>query len=195
MPLNERVRCPWATKPATIVYHDTEWGVPVHDDRTLFEYLTLEGAQAGLSWDTILAKRENYRRAFAEFDVATVAAFDERDVARLVADPGIVRHRGKIESTIANARALVEVARARGSFDAFVWSYVEGKPLVNRPATTADVPAKTPLAERISKDLRSRGFSFVGPTILYAFMQATGIVDDHLASCFRATARPRRSAR
>jgi len=180
------VRCPWARSPAAIAYHDDEWGVPTHGDDALFELLVLEGAQAGLSWETILAKRARYREVFASFDVAKVAAFGPRDVARLVADAGIVRHRGKIESAIGNARAVIATAREAGSFDGFVWAYVDGVPQRNRPRTLGDVPATTPLAQRLSKDLRARGFSFVGPTIVYAFMQAAGLVDDHVAGCFRS---------
>jgi len=184
---SELVRCAWARTPASVEYHDNEWGVAVHDDRTLFEFLTLEGAQAGLSWETILAKRARYREVFANFDVARVAKFGERDVERLLADPGIVRNRLKIRSTIANAAALLALREAEGtSFADFLWSYVDGKPLVNRPHSLDDVPAKTPLAEKLSRDLRARGFNFVGPTIVYAFMQAVGLVDDHLVSCFRA---------
>jgi DNA-3-methyladenine glycosylase I len=188
VPVADLVRCAWAVKPAAIAYHDNEWGVPVHGDNALFELLVLEGAQAGLSWDTILAKRTRYREVFAGFEAASVATFGPRDVTRLLADPGIVRHRGKIESAIGNARAVLALARERGSFDAFVWSYVEGKPLRNRPRSRDDIPATTPLAERFSKDLRARGFSFVGPTIVYAFMQAAGLVDDHVACCFRSLA-------
>jgi DNA-3-methyladenine glycosylase I len=188
MPVDGPPRCAWATKPATIAYHDREWGVPTHDDRTLFEFLILEGAQAGLSWETILGKREHYRKVFAHFDPAKVARYGERDVARLVTDAGIVRHRGKIESAIANARAVKAIAREHGSFDAYVWSYVDGTPIANAPRTQADVPATSPLAERFSRDLRARGCSFVGPTIVYAFMQATGLIDDHLVTCFRSAA-------
>jgi DNA-3-methyladenine glycosylase I len=192
VPVAEVRRCAWATKPATIAYHDREWGVATHDDRALFEYLVLEGAQAGLSWETILAKRERYREVFANFDRAVVARFGERDVARLVNDAGIVRHRGKIESAIANAGAAGEVARDYGSFDAYVWSFVDGVPHVNSPRVQSDVPATTPLADRFSRDLRARGFSFVGPTIVYAFMQAAGLVDDHLTTCFRSVSRRRK---
>jgi DNA-3-methyladenine glycosylase I len=189
----DRNRCDWARTPASIAYHDTEWGVPVHDDRTLFEFVTLEGAQAGLSWETILAKRVRYRAVFARFDVARVATFGERDVARLLADPGIVRNRLKIRSTIANARALLALRATEGTtFADFLWSYVDGEPLVNRPASLADVPATTPLAQRLSRDLRARGFAFVGPTIVYAFMQAVGLVDDHVVSCFRCKPSARR---
>jgi DNA-3-methyladenine glycosylase I len=176
-------RCPWARTAASIAYHDREWGVPSHDDRKLFELLVLEGAQAGLSWETILSKRENYRRAFAGFAIARVAAFGEADRLRLLADAGIVRNRAKIASAIGNAGAVLAVRETFGSFDAYLWGFTDGAPLVNAPRTLADVPATTPLATKISKDMRARGFSFVGPTIVYAFMQATGMVDDHLASC------------
>lgn len=179
-------RCLWARTPASIAYHDREWGTPVHDDCILFEFLVLEGAQAGLSWETILSKRDAYRTAFAGFDPAQVAAFDDSDRGRLIADAGIVRNRAKIEAAIGNARALLEAAREFGTFDAFLWRYVEGVPLRNRPRSTADVPATTPLAEKLSRDLRARGFRFIGPTIVYSFMQAVGLVDDHIATCFRA---------
>jgi DNA-3-methyladenine glycosylase I len=182
----EITRCPWARTPAAILYHDAEWGVPVRDDRELFEFLTLEGAQAGLSWETILAKRARYREAFARFDIPRVAKFTERDVDRLLADPGIIRNRAKIRATIGNAKALLVLRDAEGStFADFLWSYVDGKPIVNRPQTPDDVPAKTPLAETLSRDLRARGFKFVGPTIVYAFMQAVGMVDDHVVDCYK----------
>ena len=181
-------RCPWCTAdPAYIAYHDEEWGVPSHDDRHLFEMLTLEGAQAGLSWLTILRKREGYRRAFAGFDAARVARFTQRDVDRLVADASIVRHRGKIESTINNARRTLEVQRELGSLDALVWSFVGGEPIRAKRRTLADVPATTPESDAMSRALKKRGFRFVGPTTCYAFMQACGLVDDHLATCFRAS--------
>jgi DNA-3-methyladenine glycosylase I len=166
-----------------IAYHDNEWGVPQHDDARLFELLVLEGAQAGLSWETILNKREGYRRAFERFDIERVAAFGDADVARLLADAAIVRHRGKIAAAIANARAILTIVAEGGSFDAYVWERVGGAPLVNAPALPADLPATTPLATAFSRDLRRRGFSFVGPTIVYSFMQAAGLVDDHLATC------------
>jgi len=178
-------RCPWARTPLSIPYHDEEWGVPVHDDRTLFEFLVLEGAQAGLSWETILAKRDRYRVAFKNFEIARVAKFGEREVERLMGDAGIVRNRAKILSAIDNARAVRAIREEHGSFDAFLWRYVEGKPLVNAPRTMEGVPASTPLAERLSRDLRARGFRFVGPTIAYAFMQAVGLVNDHVVGCFR----------
>jgi DNA-3-methyladenine glycosylase I len=181
-------RCAWARTPASIAYHDREWGTPSHDDRVLFEFLILEGAQAGLSWETILAKRDNYRAAFADFDVERVAAFDARDVARLLSDAGIVRNRLKVGAAIENARAILSLRAETGAtLAAYFWAFVNGEPIVNRPASPADVPASTPLSAAISKDLRRRGFRFVGPTIVYAFMQAVGIVDDHLTTCFRAT--------
>ncbi len=184
-------RCAWAgTDPAMIAYHDDEWGVPVRDDRVLFEFLILEGAQAGLSWSTILRKREGYRRAYRAFDPAKVARFGERDVARLLADESIVRNAGKIAWSVRNAQAFLDVQREHGSFEAFLWSYVDGVPVVNRPRASADVPAKTELSDRLSRDLRKRGFGFVGSTICYAFLQAVGVVDDHLASCFRAAPAP-----
>jgi DNA-3-methyladenine glycosylase I len=183
LPVTDVVRCAWARTPASIAYHDREWGVPVRDDRTLFEFLVLEGAQAGLSWETILAKRARYREVFAHFDPERVAAFGELDVARLLADPGIVRNRAKILAAIANARAVLAIARDAGSFADFVWRYVGGIPIVNAPASPGDVPAATSLSTSISRDLRARGMRFVGPMIVYAFMQAAGLVDDHLASC------------
>jgi DNA-3-methyladenine glycosylase I len=172
-----------------IAYHDREWGVPVHDDRRFFEFLVLEGAQAGLSWSTILRKREAYRKAFARFDPKKVARFGKRDVTRLLADEGIVRNRLKIESTIDNAKAFLTVQRGHGSFDAYVWPFVGGRPIVRRPRSLGDVPAVSPEADALSRDLKRRGFRFVGPTIVYAFLQATGLVNDHLESCFRARAR------
>lgn len=179
-------RCAWVgDNPLYVAYHDLEWGVPVHDDRLLFEFLVLEGAQAGLSWLTILRKREGYRKAFVGFDPERVAAFDARDVARLLADPGIVRNRLKIESAIANAKAFLAVRAEFGSFDSYVWRFVDGRPVQNRRQTLDEIPAKTPQAELLSKDLKRRGFRFVGPTICYAHMQATGMVNDHTADCFR----------
>jgi DNA-3-methyladenine glycosylase I len=166
-------------------YHDEEWGVPVHDDTRLFEFLTLEGAQAGLSWDTILRRREGYRSAFDGFDIARIAAYGPNDAARLLAVPGIIRNRAKVAATIGNAQAALEVQREFGSLDAYVWGFVEGKSIVNSPASMADVPAKTPTSETMSKALLKRGFRFVGPTIMYAFMQATGLVNDHTQACFR----------
>lgn len=181
----EPARCPWPKTPLDIAYHDNEWGVPLHDDRALFELLTLEGAQAGLSWSTILAKRENYRRAFDGFDVAKVARYDARKQAALLADAGIVRNRLKIAATIANAKAFLAVQREFGSFDRYVWSFVGGKPIVNRRRTRQSVPARTVESDALSKDLLARGFKFVGSTICYAFMQASGMVNDHFVTCHR----------
>lgn len=181
-----RVRCPWAgSDPLYVRYHDEEWGVPVHDDVHLFEMLTLEGAQAGLSWLTILRKREGYRRAFLGFDPARVARMTLARREKLLLDEGIVRNRAKIESTITNAKAFLAVQREHGSFDAYLWSFVDGRPVRSRFKTIAAVPAQTDLSVRISKDLAKRGFRFVGPTIIYAFLQAVGVVNDHLVSCFR----------
>jgi len=179
-------RCPWARREPEISYHDTEWGVPQHDDRALFELLTLEGAQAGLSWETILRKRDGYRAAFAGFDPAAVAAFDASRLAALALDPGIVRHRGKIASAVSNAAAFLAVQREFGSFDAYLWAFAGGKPIVSRRPHAEELPARTELSDRLSADLRKRGFAFVGSTIVYAFLQATGVVDDHRATCFRA---------
>jgi DNA-3-methyladenine glycosylase I len=180
-------RCGWAPLEDTayLAYHDEEWGVPVHDDRRLFEMLTLEGAQAGLSWATILHKREGYRRAFAGFDAAKVARFDAKKVERLLQDPSIVRNRLKVESTISNARATLSVQKELGSLDTYLWGLAGGAPIVNRWRTLADIPAETPISRALSKDLKRRGFRFVGPTVCYAFMQATGMVQDHELSCFR----------
>jgi DNA-3-methyladenine glycosylase I len=179
-------RCTWAgSDPLYLRYHDEEWGVPVHDDRKLFEFLVLEGAQAGLSWITILRKRESYRKAFDRFDPAKVARYGARQVKRLLADPGIVRNRMKIESAIANAKAFLDVQKEFGSFDAYVWRFVGGKSKRNRWKVVKDIPARTPESDALSKDLRERGFRFVGSTIVYAHMQATGMVNDHLTSCFR----------
>jgi DNA-3-methyladenine glycosylase I len=168
-----------------MAYHDHEWGVPLHDERRLFEMLTLEGAQAGLSWLTILRKREGYRRAFAGFDPQVVARFGEDDLARLLADPGIVRNRLKIASTVTNARAVLEVQARYGSLDAFLWQFVDGEPIRNRWRSLAEIPASTPVSDRMSKELKRHGFRFVGSTICYAHMQATGMVNDHLVGCFR----------
>jgi DNA-3-methyladenine glycosylase I len=178
-------RCPWPVTDLDIAYHDTEWGVPVHDDRVLFEFLILEGAQAGLSWSTILRKRENYRRAFAGFDPARVARFTPARVARLLRDPGIVRNRLKVESAVTNARAFLAVQREFGSFDAWLWRFVNGRPLRNRWTSHRQTPARTALSDALSRDLKQRGFRFVGSTICYAYMQAVGMVNDHLTSCFR----------
>jgi DNA-3-methyladenine glycosylase I len=179
------IRCRWATTPLSIAYHDAEWGVPCHDDRVLFEFITLEGAQAGLSWETILRKRDAYRKAFADFDPAKVARFTPARVARLLEDPGIVRNRLKIESTVQNAKAFLAVQCEFGSFDVYVWRFVDGTPRVNHWRSFSDVPARTPESDALSKDLKRRGFSFVGTTICYAFMQAVGLVNDHAANCFR----------
>lgn len=182
----ERKRCDWCgEEPLYQAYHDQEWGVPVTDDNTLFGYLLLEGAQAGLNWLTILKKREGYRKAFAQFDPAKVARFTPARVERLLADPGIVRNRLKVESAVKNARAFLAVQEAFGSFSAYQWGFVDGSPIVNRFETIRDVPARTPISDAWSKDLKQRGFSFVGSTILYAHMQATGMVNDHLVTCFR----------
>ena len=182
------LRCPWCgTDPLYVAYHDDEWGVPIHDDRALFELLILEGAQAGLSWITVLRKREAYREAFHGFDIARVAAYDEHDVARLLANPGIVRNRLKVRGAIRTARAVLDLQVAHGSLDAFLWSFVGGTPRINRPKAMSDVPAVTPEATAMSKALVKAGATFVGPTICYAFMQAAGLVDDHLATCWVAT--------
>ena len=181
-------RCQWAKNDLAIAYHDAEWGVPVHEDRVFFEFLTLEGAQAGLSWDTILRKRENYRKAFADFDPERVARFTAARVERVLADPGIVRNRLKVESAVRNAKAFLRVRDEFGSFDTYVWRFVDGVPLRNRWKTSADIPASTPLSDTLSKDLCKRGFGFVGTTICYSFMQAVGMIDDHVLSCFKRRA-------
>jgi DNA-3-methyladenine glycosylase I len=168
-----------------LAYHDEEWGVPSHDDRHLFELLTLEGAQAGLSWSTILRKREGYRKAFAGFDPTKVARFGPKDVERLLGDPGIVRNRLKVESTLENARRVLEVQDELGSFDAYLWGFVDGEPIVGGWRSLSELPAETPLSKALSKDLKKRGFRFVGPTSVYAFMQSVGMVDDHTVDCFR----------
>jgi len=178
-------RCSWATNEWNIPYHDEEWGVPVHDDRFLFELLILEGAQAGLSWDTILRKRARYREVFGNFDPQRVAHYDAAKVRALLADPGIVRNRLKIAATIENARAFLKIQQEFGSFDSYVWRFVGGKPKPNRWTAHKKVPARTPESDVLSRDLQKRGFRFVGSTICYAFMQATGMVNDHLVSCFR----------
>jgi DNA-3-methyladenine glycosylase I len=183
-------RCDWVPEdnPLYVAYHDEEWGVPTHDDRALFELLTLEGAQAGLAWITILRKREGYRAAFAGFDPAAVARFTRRDVERLMADAGIVRNRLKIESAVNNAARVLEVQEELGSLDAYLWSFVAGTPIVGTWRTTAEIPAETAESRALSKDLKRRGFRFVGPTVCYAFMQAVGLVDDHIVDCFRRDA-------
>ncbi len=178
-------RCGWAGSELMTRYHDQEWGVPVHDDHALFEFLCLEGAQAGLSWETVLKKRANYRAAFAGFDPAVVASFNQRKLDQLLKDPGLIRNRLKIESAVGNAKALLKVREEFGSFDAYLWRFVDGKPVVNARRTMTEIPAQTPLSDVLSKDLRKRGFNFVGSTICYAFMQAVGMVNDHLVSCFR----------
>jgi DNA-3-methyladenine glycosylase I len=180
-----RRRCQWAREPLDVAYHDREWGVPVLDDRVLFEFLLLEGAQAGLSWSTILRKRPGYRRAFAGFDPRRVARFGAAEVSRLLANEGIVRHRGKIEAAVANARAFLAVQAEHGSFAAYLWRFVEGRPLQNRWRSFKRVPAVTEISRALSADLQRRGFRFVGPTICYAFMQAVGLVNDHTLDCFR----------
>ena len=177
-------RCSWPSSALDIAYHDQEWGVPVHDDRVLFEFLILEGAQAGLSWSTILNKRENYRRAFARFDPSKVARFTAQQQRKLMKDEGIVRNRLKIDSTVTNARAFLAVQKEFGSFDRYIWQFVGGKPIQNA-RKGKDVPASSAESDAMSKDLKKRGFRFVGSTICYAFMQATGMVNDHLTSCFR----------
>ena len=178
-------RCTWARNPLAIAYHDREWGVPVRDDRVLFEFLILEGAQAGLSWDTILAKRENYRKAFAGFDPLKVSRCTEAKKNSLMKDAGIVRNRLKIGSAVVNARCFLALQKEQGSFSAYLWKYVHGKPIRNRHRDGSTVPARTEISDVLSKDLKARGFKFVGSTIMYAFMQATGMVDDHLQGCFR----------
>jgi len=179
-------RCSWARNPPAIAYHDREWGVPVRDDRTLFEFLILEGAQAGLSWDTILAKRENYRKAFDGFDPKKVARYGAAKRAMLLRDAGIVRNRAKIRASILNAQKFLEIQRECDSFSVYVWILVGGKPLANMARSLNAVPARTKISDALSKDLKRRGFKFVGSTIMYAFMQATGLVDDHLRGCFRS---------
>jgi DNA-3-methyladenine glycosylase I len=178
-------RCSWATTELSIPYHDTEWGVPLHDDRGLFEFLILEGAQAGLSWETILKKRENYRKAFDDFDPERIARYNAKKLDKLMADPGIVRNRLKVDSAVSNAKSFLKVRDEIGSFDKYIWSFVDGKARVNKWRGLGDVPASTPQSDAMSKDLKKRGFRFVGSTICYAFMQATGMVNDHAISCFR----------
>lgn len=178
-------RCEWAGSDLVYVaYHDTEWGRPEHDDRKLFEMLILEGMQAGLSWITILKKRENFRRAFDNFDPKKVAKYGDKKIAELLADEGIIRNKLKVNAAVTNAKAFLEIQREFGSFDKFIWSYVDNTPIVNRPKTLSDIPVSTPLSDRISKDLKKRGFKFVGTTIVYSFMQAVGMMDDHVVSCF-----------
>ena len=179
------VRCRWPSNPLSIAYHDKEWGVPVHDDRKLFEFLILEGAQAGLSWDTVLKKRDRYRQQFAKFDPQKVARFDRRKVASLLKDPGIIRNRLKIASTISNAKAFLQIQKEFGSFDKYIWSFVNHRPLQNAWKTHDRLPAHTKESDAMSKDLKKRGFRFVGSTICYAFMQAVGMVNDHSVDCYR----------
>lgn len=185
--VDAQVRCQWvsAQRPEDVIYHDHEWGVPVHDDRVFFEFLVLESAQAGLSWYTVLKKRAAYRHAFAAFDPAIVATYDEPHIERLVLDAGLVRHRGKLSAAVGNARLFCEIQREFGSFDAYVWRFVDGAPVDGQRRTHAEVPVSSPAAEALSKDLKRRGCRFFGPTIAYAFMQATGLVNDHLLDCFR----------
>jgi DNA-3-methyladenine glycosylase I len=178
-------RCPWPATELDIVYHDTEWGVPVHDDRRLFEMLLLEGAQAGLSWSTILKKRESYRAAFDNFDPERIARYPQRKLDRLLLNPGIVRNRLKVAAAVQNAKASLQVREEFGTFDRYLWQFVEGRPRTNRRRSSKDVPARTVESDAMSADLRRRGFKFVGTTICYAFMQAVGMVNDHLVSCFR----------
>lgn len=181
----EITRCAWANTPLSTAYHDLEWGVPQHNDRVLFEFLVLEGAQAGLSWETILKKRDAYRAAFDHFDPLLVAAYDEARIAALLSNPGIVRNRLKIHAAVRNARAFLQVQAKFGSFNAFLWRYVDGKPLQNHVKNLSDLPAQTPLSQQLSQDLVAHGFTFVGPTICYAFMQAVGLVNDHTVDCYR----------
>jgi DNA-3-methyladenine glycosylase I len=183
----EPQRCHWATGSDALMrdYHDTEWGVPLHDDRALFEFLCLEGAQAGLSWRTVLAKRDNYRRAFHDFEIARVATMSDLELEALLLDPGIIRNRLKVSSVRDNARAAMKVIEEFGSLDVYLWSFVDGRTLVNRWRDSSDVPASTPLSDRMSKALKQRGFRFVGTTICYSLLQATGMINDHLAGCFR----------
>ena len=179
-------RCAWALgSELEQNYHDNEWGVPLHDDRKFFEFITLEGAQAGLSWATILKKRENYRKLFADFDVEKIARYNKSKIQALLNNPGIIRNRLKVESTISNARAFIEIQHEFGSFDAYIWQFTDGKPMVNRWKTVQHIPASTEISDAMAKDLKKRGFRFVGSTICYAFMQATGMVNDHTVDCFR----------
>lgn len=178
-------RCTWASNYLNIPYHDTEWGVPLHDDRALFEFLVLEGAQAGLSWDTILRKRENYRAAFDNFDASLVARYDEEKIAELLANEGIIRNRLKVNSAVRNAKAFLDVQADFGSFDKYIWAFVDHRPITNAWSDDKHIPAKTDVSDAISADMKKRGFNFVGSTIMYAHMQATGMVNDHLVSCFR----------
>jgi len=182
---DEKPRCGWAKNDLSIAYHDAEWGVPLHDDKKLFEFLILEGAQAGLSWDTILRKRENYRQAFDDFDAEKIAGYDDEKLNELLINAGIVRNRLKIASAVSNAKSYLKIRDEFYSFDSYIWSFVDGKPVINHWKTLVEVPAKTSVSDAMSKDLRRRGFNFVGSTIMYAFMQACGLVNDHLVWCFR----------
>jgi DNA-3-methyladenine glycosylase I len=184
-PPPEKKRCAWPSNPLAIEYHDREWGVPVKDDRTLFEFLILEGAQAGLSWDTVLRKREHYRKVFDGFDPAKIARYDARKKASLMLDEGIIRNRAKIEAAVVNAIAFLAVQKEYGTFAKYVWAFVDGKPVQGRRKAGGDIPARTEVSDALSKDLKKRGFKFVGTTIMYAFMQATGMVNDHVKDCFR----------
>ena len=184
-PSPEKKRCPWPSNPLAVEYHDREWGVPVRDDRTLFEFLILEGAQAGLSWDTVLGKREHYRKVFDGFDPAKVTRYDAKKKARLLLDAGIIRNRAKIEAAVVNAKAFLAVQGEYGSFSTYVWGFVGGKPLQGKRKSRTDMPVRTEVSDALSKDLKKRGFKFAGTTIMYAFMQATGMVNDHLGECFR----------
>ncbi|MFV0389373.1 MAG: DNA-3-methyladenine glycosylase I [Pyrinomonadaceae bacterium] len=179
------MRCDWAKNKLAIEYHDKEWGVPLHDERALFEFLILEGAQAGLSWDTILAKRENYRTAFDNFDVNKIANYNERKISELLNNEGIVRNRLKINSAVKNAHAFIAIQKEFGSFDSYIWGFIDKCSIINRHKTIDEVPSNTEISDFISKDLKRRGFNFVGSTIIYAFMQATGMVNDHIVTCFR----------
>lgn len=197
-PVDARPRCSWATTPAMIAYHDAEWGVPQHDDRVLFEFLILEGAQAGLSWSTILAKREAYRRAFSNFNPRSIARYDAAKLKQLMANEGIVRNRLKISAAVQNARAFLAIQKEFGSFDSYIWQFVNGSPILNALSAPSQIQARTDESDKMSRDLLKRGFKFVGPTICYAFMQGVGMVNDHLVNCFRyaeiksAAAKPKR---
>jgi DNA-3-methyladenine glycosylase I len=182
---DDRPRCHWATGPEMVPYHDTEWGVPVHDDRTHFEFLVLEGAQAGLSWLTILKRRDGYRKAFANFEAAKVARFTPARIEKLLLDPSIIRNRAKVEATVRNARAFLAVQKEFGSFDNYIWDFVGGRPVRNKWRRVEQLPALTPISEKLSADLRARDFRFVGPTVCYSHLQAAGLINDHLVGCFR----------
>src|SRR5260370_12736419 len=182
------VRCTWASNELSILYHDREWGVPQHEDRVLFEFLILEGAQAGLSWDTILRKRENYRAAFSQFNPQRIARYDQRKIDSLMSDPGIIRNKLKIHSAIGNAKAFLKTQKEFGSFDKYIWQFVDGKPRINSIRSLKRLPARTAQSDAMSKDLKNRGFNFVGSTICYAYMQAVGMVNDHMMGCFRRLA-------